>query len=761
MEFILSELFIFIPKHMKTLKRNYKLLLLVLLMAFASCSFTTKKFEDPDKDKLLIQLITYVLEQGHFNPKVIDDDFSQHVFKDYLEQLDPFKRYFYASDIEEFKAYQNQLDDQIKAYDISFFNLTHERLLKRLEESKALYKEVLAQPFDFNEKESFSTDYKDLKYATSKKEMRDRWRKQLKFSTIANYDDLISQQEDTRTNKDVLNTMTTDVEGNEMDLPGKPTEKQEKNDGAEKRSIEKKSDIELEKEARTTTLKSLDELYDFIDDRQREDWFSVYINAIVEEFDPHTFYFAPEDKERFDVEMSGNFEGIGARLQKKMDAITIDEVISGGPAWRQNELEVGDQIQKVKQDNDQPAVNVVGMRLDDAVKLIKGPKGTDVILTVKKVGGTVEDIRITRDVVELEETYAKSSIVKKDGKTFGVINLPKFYVDFEDYNKRNAASDIKIEIERLKAQGMEGLVLDLRNNGGGSLQTVVDMGGLFIKDGPIVQVKSAGEEKEVLVDKDKSIIWDGPLVILVNELSASASEILAAAMQDYKRAIIIGSKQTYGKGTVQNVLDLNRMVRNNTNGDMGALKFTTQKFYRINGGSTQLEGVKSDVVVPDRYSYIDLGEKDQENPLPWDKIDPVVYNTFENYFDYDETIKKSKERMAHNEQLQLIDQNAKWVKTIRDKESYPLNYVDYKAQLKLNEDESKRFEKLSDYKTNLTFSSLPYEDKLMTVDSSLKEKRDRWHKNLSQDVYIEEALNVLNDLKMSYPVKKVVTNAKQ
>ncbi|WP_188605108.1 carboxy terminal-processing peptidase [Aquaticitalea lipolytica] len=710
------------------MKRNYKLLLLVLLLAFASCSFTTKKFSDPDKDKLLVQLITYVLDQGHFSPKDLNDSFSEQVFDDYLEQLDPFKRYFYASDIKEFAVYKDKLDDQIKAYDLSFFNLTHERLLQRLEESKQVYKEVLSEPFNFNIKEDFSTDYKDLPYVNSKKEMKNRWRQQLKFSTIANYDDLISQQEN-----------------------------------AVKNNSEKpKSLLEIEKEARETTLKSLDELYDFIDDRQRQDWFSVYINAIVEEFDPHTFYFAPEEKDRFDVAMSGNFEGIGARLQKKMDVITINEIISGGPAWRQNKLEVGDQILKVKQDSDEPAVNVVGMRLDDAVKLIKGPKGTDVILTLKKVNGTIEDLRITRDVVELEETYAKSSTVIKDGKTFGVINLPKFYVDFEDYNKRNAASDIKLEIERLKAEGIEGLVLDLRNNGGGSLQTVVDMAGLFIKEGPIVQVKTAGEPKEVLNDKDRSIVWDGPLVILVNELSASASEILAAAMQDYKRAIVIGSKQTYGKGTVQNVLDLNRMVRNNTNGDMGALKFTTQKFYRINGGSTQLEGVKSDVVVPDRYSYINVGEKDQENPLAWDKIEPADYTLWENYFDYNSTIEKSKERMANNEQLKLIDQNAQWVKKIRDREIYSLNYDDYKATLKLNEEEAKRFDKLSDYKTNLTFKSLPYENKQMEIDSVLKQKRERWHESLSQDVYIEEALNVLNDLKMAYPVKtKVATNAKQ
>ena len=729
------------------MKRNYKLLLLVLLLAFASCSFTSKTFEDPNKDKLLIGSISYVLEEGHYSPKEFNDAFSEQVFMGYLKQLDPFKRYFYESDIKEFEAYKDKLDDEIKNEEVTFFNLTHQRLLQRIEESKAIYKEVLSNPFDYGIKEEFLTDYENLSYVKSKKEMKERWRQQLKFSTIANYDDLIAQQDDTYSDKKILENVT-DLNPDVF----------ETNKEKESKSEVKKSLLQLEQEARDATLKSLNELYDFIDERERKDWFAGYINAIVEEFDPHTFYFAPEEKDRFDVEMSGNFEGIGARLQKRMDAILVNEIISGGPAWRQNELEVGDQILKVRQENEKEGINIIGMRLDDAIKFIKGPKGTKVTLTLKKVDGTIEDLTITRDIVELEETYAKSSTVIKDGKTFGVINLPKFYVDFENYKKRNAASDIKLEIERLKEQGIEGLVLDLRNNGGGSLQTVVDMGGLFIKNGPIVQVKTTGAPKEVLNDNDRSITWDGPLVILVNELSASASEILAAAMQDYKRAIIIGSKQTYGKGTVQNVLDLNRIVRNNTNGDMGALKFTTQKFYRINGGSTQLEGVKSDVVVPDRYSYINIGEKDQENPLKWDKIDAVPYETWENYFDYDTTIAKSKERMANNEQLKLIDENAKWVQKIRDRESYSLNYDDYKAALKINEDEAKRFEKLSDYKTNLTYKSLPYEVALMEKDSVLKQKRDRWHQNLSQDVYIEEALNVLNDLKMTYGIKtKVAT----
>ena len=724
------------------MKRNINILLLTLLLAFASCSFTTKTFENNDKDKLLVQLITYVLEQGHFDPKDMNDSFSEGVFYDYIEQLDPFKRYFLKSDIKEFENYKHEIDNQLMKYDLTFFNLTHERLLQRIEESKLVYKEVLAESFDYDIEEDYNTDYESLEFVKNKKQLKERWRKQLKFSSIANYHDLKLEQ---KTRQENMSAMSNDEREKAM------------NEGDK---LVVKTDDELEQESREATLRSLDELYDFIDDRQRKDWFSVYINAIVEEFDPHTFYFAPEDKDRFDVQMSGNFEGIGARLQKRMDNIYINEIISGGPAWRQNELEVGDQILKVRQEDEEEPVSIVGMRLDDAVKFIKGPKGTNVILTLKKVDGTIEDLTITRDIVELEETYAKSSVVKKSDKTFGVINLPKFYVDFTDYNKRNAASDIKKEIERLKDQGMEGLVLDLRNNGGGSLKTVVDMAGLFIKEGPVVQVRTTGEPKEVLQDKDKSIVWDGPLVILVNELSASASEILAAAMQDYKRAIVIGSKQTYGKGTVQNVLDLNRMVRNNTNGDMGALKFTTQKFYRINGGSTQLEGVKSDVIVPDRYSYIDIGEKDQENPLPWDQIEAVNYDLWSNYFDYDATIKKSNERMQNSEQLKLIDENARWIKTIRERNNFSLNYDAYKTRLELNEEEAKRFEKIADYTTDLTFESLPYEIALMEKDSVLKMKRERWHESLSKDVYMEEALNVLNDLKMTYGIKTKVASVK-
>ena len=688
-----------------------------MLIAFASCSFTSKSFDNPDKDKLLIQLITYLLEQGHFDPKDINDELSAGIYSTFLEQIDPFKSYFTQSDINEFAKFKTEIDNQILAYDVSFFNLVYKRFLSRFEESKKIFSKVLKQPFDFDLDEQYFTDYENSVYVNTKAEMLDRWRKQLKFYAISNYHDLMMAENKLK-----------EADPNYVS----------------------KSLSEIESEARASILKRMTENFSALEDLRRDEWFSVYVNSIAEEFDPHTFYFAPSDKDRFDEQMSGKYEGIGARLQKRMDEITITELISGGSAWRQNKLEVGDAIIKVRQEDEAKAVNVVGMRLDDAVKLIKGPKGTNVILTLRKVDGTIEDLSIPRDEIELEETYAKSTFVKKDGTTFGVINLPKFYIDFQDYNSRNAAKDVKTEIERLKAEGIEGLVLDLRNNGGGSLKTVVDIGGLFIEEGPIVQVRSTGEDKEVLKDRERAIDWEGPLVILVNELSASASEILAAAMQDYERAIVIGSKQTYGKGTVQNIIDLNRMVRSNTNGDMGAFKFTTQKYYRINGGSTQLEGVKSDVVVPGRFSYIDMGEKDQDNPLVWDEIEPATYTVWERPFDYDTIILNSKKRLNSSTEIKLIDDNARWIKSIRDQSIYELNIEKYAQNIEIREKESKRFDDLLDYQTDLKFQSLPYELPIMEQDTVYKTNRTRWYENLSKDIYMEEALNVLGDIKNSY-----------
>lgn len=697
------------------LKNNLVILFIITLVSVTSCSFTTKDFdEDTDKDKVLIELITHVIEQGHFDMREIDDDFSKSVFKDYIKGLDPIKRHFLKSDFEEFEAFQIQIDDQIKNKNLIFFDLTVERYKKRMEEAKGFYAELLEKPFDFEEQETINTDYEQVDYAKSNKELKQRWRQQFKFSTLSTFHDLKQEQ-------------AQNIEDGE--------------------DVEIKSDAELEKEAREVTRESIENYFDTMSDLERKDWFNLYINSIASQFDPHTSYFAPRDKDRFDISMSGKLEGIGARLQKQRDNVKIVEVISGGPAWTNGELEVGDLIQKVRQEDEKEAVDIRGMRLDDAVSLIKGPKGTQVILSVKKVDGSTQTISIIRDVVEIEETYAKSSTVESNGDLFGVINLPKFYFDMQNYNERNAASDIKKELERLNEIGAEGLVIDLRNNGGGSLSTVVDIAGFFIEKGPIVQVRDAQNNTEVLRDTDSNVIWDKPLVILVNELSASASEILAAAMQDYERAVVIGSKQTYGKGTVQNVVDLNRWMRNNTTfGDMGALKITTQKFYRINGGSTQLKGVESDVAVPDRFSYVDIGERDYENPMPWDKIAPANYKVWKGYSNLDKVISSSKERLSNNAQIQMIDENAKWIKSQRDQNKFSLNYEGYDEEMTQVENMTKKFEGITQYNTNLVFKSLPYEKALMAQDSSLTEKRERWYKSLSKDVYVEEAIHVLQNL---------------
>jgi carboxyl-terminal processing protease len=698
------------------MKRNYKILLVIITLSVALWSFIPKeKASDPEKDKLLIELLAFVIEKGHYNPAAIDDAFSKGVYKDYLNALDPSKRFFLQSDIDEFAKYETKIDDFIREKDLTFFDLTYARLMKRMDESKSYYKEALANPFDYKKDENFNTDYETMPYSKNVQELKERWRLQLKLSALSSLVEKQKLEEDKLKNKEAI------------------------------KKSEPKTFQQLEKETRESTLNSLNDNFNFIADLNREDWFSVYVNAIASRFDPHTSYMAPSEKERFDVSMSGKLEGIGARLQKKGDFTEISELISGGPAWRGKQLESGDMVLKVAQGDAEP-VDVVGMRLDDVVKKIKGPKGTEVRLTVKKTDGTIKVITIIRDEVEIEETYVKSSIVEKDGFKYGVIYLPKFYINFEDINSRDAGKDVAIEVERLKNEGVQGIVMDVRDNGGGSLKTVVDIAGLFIEQGPIVQIKSAAGKKEVLYDRDIKVQWDGPLVVMINEFSASASEILAAAIQDYKRGVIIGSKQSYGKGTVQNVIDLNQFVRGSTYGDLGALKTTTQKFYRINGGSTQLEGVKSDIAIPDKYSYLKMGERDIDNAMPWDKIDPADFKIWDKQNNFDLAIAESKTRMKNNAQMKLIDENAKWLDERNKENVYSLNIDKFKAEQKSLEDKNKKYKSIVDYKNAFEFKSLPYEIESMNNDSVLKEKRDRWHESLSKDIYIEEAIHILNDL---------------
>ncbi|MBA4277530.1 carboxy terminal-processing peptidase [Flavobacterium sp.] len=735
------------------MKRNYKIILAVVILSATLFAFkiNSTKSVDPEKDKMLLELLTFVIEKGHYSPATIDDTFSKGIYKDYIQALDPSKRFFLQSDIDEFSKFETELDDQLLNRDLTFFNLTYDRLMTRMEEGKKLYKDILSSPFDYSIDETFNTDYEKAPYVKNTQELKERWRKQIKLSTLSSLTDRLKIQE----NKE-KGIVDKDVKTNsEVAKPGEfvdelaISEKEKSSDG------KPKTFEELEKITRESSLKSLDEYFGFMKDLTRDDWFSVYINSITSRFDPHTNYFPPEEKERFDVSISGKFEGIGARLQKKNDFTEITELISGGPAWRGKQLEAGDIVMKVAQGNGEP-LDIVGMRLDDVVKKIKGPKGSEVRLTVKKVDGSIKTISIIRDIVEIEETYAKSSVVERNGVKYGVIYLPKFYIDFENKDGRDAGKDVAAEVESLKKAGVNGIVLDVRDDGGGSLSTVVDIAGLFIEQGPIVQIKSAGRKKEVLYDRDKKIEWDGPLVIMVNSFSASASEILAAAIQDYKRGIIIGSKQTYGKGTVQNVIDLNSFVRSSSSGDLGALKTTTQKFYRINGGSTQLEGVSSDIVMPDRYAYLKMGERDVDNAMPWDKIDPATYSVWTKNAKFEKAIADSKKRIALNPQFKLIEENAKWIDERSKENLYSLKMEAFKKTQKAIEDTNKKFKPISDYDYHAKFTSLPQEAEAMNKDASLKEKRERWHESLSKDIYVEEALNVLDDLQTKPVVKKTV-----
>ena len=735
------------------MKRNYKIILAVVLLSATLFAFkiNSTKSVDPEKDKMLLELLTFVIEKGHYSPATIDDTFSKGIYKDYIEALDPSKRFFLQSDIDEFSKFETQLDDQLQNKDLTFFNLTYDRLMKRMDEGKKLYSDILSAPFDYTIDETFNTDYEKAPYVKNMQELKDRWRKQIKLSTLSSLTDRLKIQENKEkgiVEKDVKSTSEIVKPGGLVDELA-TSEKDKSSDG------KPKTYEELEKITRESSLKSLDEYFGFMKDLTRDDWFSVYINSITARFDPHTNYFPPEEKERFDVSISGIFEGIGARLQKKNDFTEITELISGGPAWRGKQLEAGDVLMKVAQGSGEP-VDIVGMRLDDVVKKIKGPKGSEVRLTVKKVDGSIKTIAIIRDVVEIEETYAKSSVVERNGVKYGVIYLPKFYINFENKDDRDAGKDIAIEVESLKKAGVNGIVLDVRDDGGGSLSTVVDIAGLFIEQGPIVQIKSAGRKKEVLYDRDKKIEWDGPLVIMVNSFSASASEILAAAIQDYKRGIIIGSKQTYGKGTVQNVFDLNTLVRSSSAGDLGAIKTTTQKFYRINGGSTQLEGVSSDIVMPDRYAYLKMGERDLDNAMPWDKIDPAPYNVWSNNAKFEKAIADSKKRIAQNSQFKLIEENAKWIDERSKENLYSLKMDEFKKSQKEIEDTNKKFKPILDYDYHAKFTSLPLEAVAMQKDASLKEKRERWHESLSKDIYVEEALNVLDDLQSKPVMKKSV-----
>ena len=704
------------------LRNKISISLIALSLSFTAIH-ANKSFKntDPEKDKILVYVLKNILTRGHFVVKDMNDAFSEQVYTSFIEGLDPSKRYFTQKDLKEFSKFKYEIDNQLLEDDVSFYNTVYTNFTKKIKNAKSYYGELLSQPFHFDKNETIDIDYDKVPFAKNENQLIDYWRKQLKLNVLSRVQNKIEKQ-DAKVKKEP--------------------------------KTEKKSFNDLEKEARAEVLKNMDELYLRIEELEHEDWFSTFLNSVVGAFDPHTTYMAPRTKERFDQDMSGKLEGIGARLLKKGIYTEIFELVSGGPAWKQGELEAGDVILEVAQADKEP-LDIVGMRLDDAIKFIKGKKGTEVRLTVKKkLDGTTRIISIIRDVVELEETFVKSTIVEKEGKKYGLINLPRFYIDFSDIDSRDSAKDMEKEIARLKSENISGLLIDLRNNGGGSLKTAIEIAGLFITEGPVVQVKYRGQDPIVKNDENPKMQWDGAVVVLVNELSASASEIFAAAMQDYGRAVIIGGNQTYGKGTVQSVIPINNFYPKYEK-DLGAIKMTIQKFYRVNGGSTQIEGVYSDIAMPNKYSYMKFGERDLTGALIWDKVPQAKYTKTNSYENFSDVINKSKNRIALDEQFKLINEYAKWLKENQEDTSYSLNFKDFSKESALLEVASKKYTNAFKNETKLNFESPKYEFPLMEKDSVLADKRTAWHKNLAKDIYVAEALNVLKDLKLKNTTETV------
>lgn len=689
---------------------------LLLASGLITCSFLPREQSDPQKSIVTETVMLQLLNGAHFSPREFNDRFSEDVYDLYIKRLDINKKFFLQSDIDQLKKSRRLIDDEVLSGKLTFFEEANNLLNQRMNEVEGFYKELLNKPFDYTVQESIETDNKKLKYAANAQALKDEWRKVLKYQTLIRLSDMMEAQEKAEAKKDTV--------------------------------IEKKSFEVMEKEAREKVEKNYTDFFKRLKKQEDTDRLGVYLNTISNAYDPHTEFFPPRVKENFDIAMSGQLEGIGAQLQEKDGSIKVSNIIPGSPSWRQGQLKAGDVIIKVAQGANDP-VDVTDMRLDEAVTLVRGKKGTEVRLTVRKVDGSVVVIPIIRDVVVLEETYAKS-LVLTGGKKIGYIKLPSFYADFNKQGGRRCATDMKKEVMKLKAEGIDGLIIDVRNNGGGSLQDVVEIAGMFIPKGPIVQVKSRGQNADVLEDKDPAVLYDGPLAIMVNNISASASEILAAAMQDYKRGVVIGGEQTFGKGTVQRVFNMDDYLSYKDNGfkPIGSLKLTTQKFYRVNGGATQLKGVSSDIVLADRYEKLYRGEREEEYPMIWDEIKPATIELWNGgSLDLKTMKKNSDSRTSSNKAFQFIKQLEERYQKQKDESLISLNLETYRKEAKKNNDDSEQLDALAKELPELNVRSLDIETDNLIKDSVKVAVHEEWVKQVKKDFYIREAMEVIKDWK--------------
>lgn len=698
--------------------RKYILPFVIVGLLAAFWAYAQNKTDYTKKDEQLVaKIIADVLENGHYSPNKLDDNISSFAFDDYLEKLDFNKLYFLQSDIDQFKKYRTELDDEVKNLDFKFFHEVIKQFNKRLDESEELYKKILAKPFDFEKNESIELDGEKRSYFKSNAEREEYWRLYLKYLTMLRLANKIEKQE-----KDLA----------------KP------NDSIK---VVEKTKTELEIEARKQVLKNMNTRFERRREIDDEDQFAIFINSIAAAFGPHTEYFPPQEKENFDMRMTGRLEGIGAQLTKENEYIKVVEIVPGSASWKQGELKANDLIIKVAQKGEEP-VDIVDAAMKEAISLIRGPKGTEVTLTVQKPNGEIKEIPIIRDVVIQEETYAKSALIesKTHQNKIGYIYLPSFYSTFGEKDGRRSADDIKNELNRLKKENVSGIILDLRNNGGGSLQDAIDMTGHFIEKGPVVQVKDETRPPRVYSDRDKEIVYDGPVIVMINSFSASASEILAAALEDYNRAIIVGTP-SFGKGTVQTMIDLNRYVNPDMIPDkpLGSLKFTIQQFYRVNGASTQLKGVEPHIYLPDEYSYMETGIKSLKNPLPWDKIDAAKYEKCNYNYDIKSLKKNSAKRIKKDEIFSALEnRNAKYKKD-REATLVSTNIEAELAERKVRKQENKEFTSLIKPDDNFEFISLQEFNPADEADV-IADKKENWQKQLSKDYYLHEVIFIMEDM---------------
>jgi carboxyl-terminal processing protease len=700
-------------KYLLNMKRLPIVILTIVagtFLAFQTMGSGTKN-TPPGKYEQILKLVGEMLSQGHYSPQDINDDFSKKIFKKFINDLDPEKNIFLKGDIEALqKKYDSKIDDEIKGASVEFFLAAGKVFNTRMEESARLSAEILAKPFDYTIDEEVVMDGDQLDFNKNAAETKERWRKKLKYMSLERYSDLMDQRE--------------------------------KNKGKEGFVV--KTDTELEVEAREKTKKVIDRLFErfrfkFNDD----DKFNVFVNAITTTMDPHSEFFPPVDKRYFDEEMSGRFFGIGASLQYDEGNIKVTSILTGSPAFKSGELQPGDVIQKVAQGKEEP-VDLTGFVVTDAVKLIRGKKGTEVRLTVKKQDGTVKVVTLVRDQIVQDETFARSAVVKNANSKIGYIFLPEFYADFENPNGNRSYIDVAKEVKKLKDEKVDGIVIDLRNNGGGSLYDVVQMAGLFIEDGPIVQVKDRENKPSVLKDKDREVLYSGPLAVMVNEFSASASEIFAAAIQDYGRGVVIGSTSTYGKGTVQRNIGLDQSFTG-SNSDLGTIKLTLQKFYRINGGSTQLRGVTSDIVLPDQLEYLKVREKDDPDALPWDDINKSPYTNWNAGYDLKTIQQIANQRVSNDPAFKLIKENTDWLAKQNDKR-YSLQLEKYRTEQKTIRATFTQIEGLIKLKDEINVTALTNEENKWAADQNKQDRFNQWLKSLRKDIYLDQAVKVVNDI---------------